>query len=397
MHRPSTGIWLFPDAPARELVDAVVAADEAGIDEVWIADEGVMREPLAVLSAAATMTTRIRLGIGITTPALRHPGALGASIATLDELSNGRAMLGLGIGGDLTLAPFGVRVERPVAMLRDAIRIARAVVERRPTAGYETPAHAMPARKVPIYVASRGEQINRLASRDADGVFLSGLRLDDVAEKVAWARSVRPITVALYASAQFAPHAPDDPTTLRGTPDDVAAGLQQLVTDHAPDTIGLALVDRGSLGASMANAIAALAPWRTPNTQDTHGTPDAWINTKTLRAVDPPLAIEQLVFEVRTEVFATWQEVEFEMWTLALADRFPALLHKETWVQDLGDWKRVSIVIHWRTLEEWLGIDPVWLEAQEAAFSQRIGPDNVRLVGWGHETGAHYRKISDYD
>ena len=70
----STGVWLYPDATVGELVDAVVAADTAGIDEVWIADEGVMRDPVVVFAAAAGLTRRVRMGIGITTPALRTPG-----------------------------------------------------------------------------------------------------------------------------------------------------------------------------------------------------------------------------------------------------------------------------------------------------------------------------------
>ena len=71
---PRIGLWLFPSVPVREMVDAVVAADAAGVDEVWIADEGVMREPLVALSAAAVLTTRIKLGIGITTPMIRQIG-----------------------------------------------------------------------------------------------------------------------------------------------------------------------------------------------------------------------------------------------------------------------------------------------------------------------------------
>ena len=103
----------------------------AGIDEVWIADEGVMRDPVVVFAAAAERTTRVRMGIGITSPALRHPGAIASTVASLDELSGGRMMLGFGVGGEQSLAPFGITVERPVALIRDALRISRAVLQRR--------------------------------------------------------------------------------------------------------------------------------------------------------------------------------------------------------------------------------------------------------------------------
>jgi 5,10-methylenetetrahydromethanopterin reductase len=255
--RPPTGIWLYPVASAPALVDAIVAADAAGVDEVWVADEGVARDPFVVLAAAAGRTRRIRLGIGITTPVLRHAGAIAAAAASLDELSGGRAVLGLGVGGHESLAPFGLPApERPVRLVRDAIRTARAVFAGEAGTGYEPPGHALPARPVPIFVGARGEQLNRLASREADGVFLSGFVPTDLAIPVAWARSVRPVAVALYASVRFRADAPADPTALRGTPEEIAAGLGALVAEHAPATIGLALVDQDDPVAMVERAVA---------------------------------------------------------------------------------------------------------------------------------------------
>ena len=238
-----TGVWLFSDAAASELVDAIRLADRAGIDEVWVADEGVSREPVPVLAYAAAATTRIELGVGITSPLLRHPGAIGSTISTLDELSGGRARLGLGIGGELSLAPFGLELERPIAVVREAVTIARAVITRTACEGYAPPTHAAPARDVPIHIGARGEQMNRLASKYADGVFLSGFDLDRLDDPVGWARSVRPIDVAIYASVRFRADAPADPTCLTGTPASIARGLRELIDRYSPTTVGLALVD----------------------------------------------------------------------------------------------------------------------------------------------------------
>lgn len=256
----NVGIWLYPDAPAHDLVDAIVAADQAGVAEVWIADEGVAREPIAIFSAAAPRTSRIRMGVGITSPALRHPGAVASSIATLDELNGGRTMLGWGVGGSESLGPFGITVDKPVALVRDAIRMSRAVLTRTAIDGYDPPAHAAPARSVPIYVGAKGEQLNRLASREADGAFLSGFDLDRLADPIDWVRSVRPIAVALYASARFRPTAPGaDPTALTGTPQTIATALQALATRHRLDTIGLALVDGEDMPTMMTKALATFA------------------------------------------------------------------------------------------------------------------------------------------
>lgn len=258
----NVGVWLFPDGPAAELVEAVVRAEEGGIDEIWIADEGVAREPIPLLSVAASRTRQIKLGVGITTPALRHPGAVGSTMSTLDELSDGRAILGFGVGGVASLGPFGLTVDKPIALIRDAVRTARAVIRREMIDGYEPPVHAAPARDVPIFIGARGEQMNRLASREADGVFLSGFDLGALDTPIEWARSVRPIEIALYASARFRADAPDDPTCLRGAPEEVAAGMHRLVERHRPDTIGLALVDGGDVLTMMDRAIEAVHRFR---------------------------------------------------------------------------------------------------------------------------------------
>jgi alkanesulfonate monooxygenase SsuD/methylene tetrahydromethanopterin reductase-like flavin-dependent oxidoreductase (luciferase family) len=251
----ATGVWIYPDAPIDHLVAAVVEADRAGIDEVWIADEGVMRDPLVVFAAAAGSTERVRMGIGITSPLLRHPGAIAATVASLDELSGGRMMLGFGVGGQQSLEPFGLTVQRPLALMRDALRTARAVFERRNDAGYVVTGHAAPARDVPLYVASRGEQINRLASREADGVFLSGFAPDRLDEVVGWVRSAGSPRVALYQSVRFRTSAAGDPTSVSGDPDDIASVLGALVDAYAPDSIGVALVDGGGVLDMLADAV----------------------------------------------------------------------------------------------------------------------------------------------
>ncbi len=232
------GIWIFPNRPAAELVDAVLVAEDVGLDEVWIADEGVAREPVAVLAAAAQRTSRIILATGVTSPMLRHPGAIASSLATLDELSGGRAVLGLGLGGQLSLEPFGIDVERPVAVVRDAIGIARSVLARTATRHYRPPTHAMPARSVPIWVGARGPQLVRTAARLSDGLFLSGCSADQHDEIVRHAASVGGSSYALYQSASSAPNSDSELGW-----DDAHALLASEAARLNPASIGLNLVD----------------------------------------------------------------------------------------------------------------------------------------------------------
>jgi alkanesulfonate monooxygenase SsuD/methylene tetrahydromethanopterin reductase-like flavin-dependent oxidoreductase (luciferase family) len=82
-------------------------ADQAGYDAVWVGDSIVAKprlEPLTTLAYLAGVTTRVRLGTAVLLPALRHPVVLAHQIANLDQISGGRAIMGLGVGWSLPSA-----------------------------------------------------------------------------------------------------------------------------------------------------------------------------------------------------------------------------------------------------------------------------------------------------
>src|SRR5712692_10239438 len=110
------------------MVEFIQHAEGLGLDEIWLGDEGPARDPLAVLAAAAIRTRRIRLAVGITNPYVRHPAATAVSMMTVHELSQGRAILGLGVGGNLALGPLGLSPTHPLATMTTALEITRAVI-----------------------------------------------------------------------------------------------------------------------------------------------------------------------------------------------------------------------------------------------------------------------------
>lgn len=238
------GVWMFPSAPAQQMVEAVVRAEQLGLDEVWIADEGVSREPLALLAAAAVQTSRITLATGITSPLLRHPGALASAAATIDELSDGRFVLGLGVGGALSLDPFGLTTDRPIGVIKDALLTARSVLTRSESAFYRPPEHAAPARGVELWVGGRGPQMVRTAARYGDGVFLSGCtpqQHDSIADN---ARTVQPdVGLALYQSAADVP--PDDRCSAWA---EVGVVVAEEARRLRPSSVGINLVDLNTGG-----------------------------------------------------------------------------------------------------------------------------------------------------
>ena len=153
-----------------------------------------------MLAAAAQRTERITLGVSVTNPFLRHPAVTAATAMTLNELSGGRFVLGLGPGGGMALDPVGVVRDRPLTRTRDALRVIRAVAERRPTDGYQPPSHGLPAAPLRVVIGARGERFNRFASESADGVFLGGIPRSVLPSTIEWARSVRPIDVGIHVN-----------------------------------------------------------------------------------------------------------------------------------------------------------------------------------------------------
>ncbi|WP_353988444.1 LLM class flavin-dependent oxidoreductase [Ruicaihuangia caeni] len=200
---PRRGVWVFPSAPAPALVDAIVAAEALGVDEFWIGDEGPARDPFAVLAAAARLTSRIRLGIAVTNPYLRHPMTTAIEAMTIDELSNGRMLLGLGPGGHVALGPAGVERSRPLAAVREALRLIRAVSRGESTEGYDPPPGAFTRPGLQVHIGSRSRRFQELASREADGVFLGGIPRSALGQTIAWAHSVRTIPLGVYSTGVF--------------------------------------------------------------------------------------------------------------------------------------------------------------------------------------------------
>ncbi len=101
---PSREALLWADGDMAFLVEAAVQAEKAGYDSVWVGDSLLARprgEPLTLLAGIAGATKRVQLGTAVLLPLLRHPVSLAHALATLDRLSNGRVIVGVGPGAEL--------------------------------------------------------------------------------------------------------------------------------------------------------------------------------------------------------------------------------------------------------------------------------------------------------
>jgi alkanesulfonate monooxygenase SsuD/methylene tetrahydromethanopterin reductase-like flavin-dependent oxidoreductase (luciferase family) len=113
------------DEDRRRTYAYVQAADEVGVDTVFVT-EAWGREPFGPLAILADRTSRIKLGTSIVNVYSRTPAALAQHFTTLDEISGGRAIAGLGTSGKLVIEEFhGIPFERSATRLRETIQIMR--------------------------------------------------------------------------------------------------------------------------------------------------------------------------------------------------------------------------------------------------------------------------------
>jgi 5,10-methylenetetrahydromethanopterin reductase len=175
--QPAVGLLLLADHSLKKIADVARLCEDAGYRYLWYADIRFAREIYLGLAVMASATSRILIGPGVTDPYSRHPALTAAAIATLDEMSDGRAVLGLGVGSN-GMKELGIERKLPVAAMRETVEMLRALQrgERVDKQGKVVSLNGAqlsfkPLRQtMPIYFATHGMQVANLAGQVADGV-----------------------------------------------------------------------------------------------------------------------------------------------------------------------------------------------------------------------------------
>ena len=162
-------VCLWRDDPAA-YAEEVAVADEVGFDLICGGDsQSVYREVYVSLTVAAMRTERALIGPMVTNPITRHPAVTASAIAAIDELSGGRAVLGIG-SGDSAIRNLGEKAAK-LAELREYIVTLQGLLRGETVEWRGKSVHVgWIARPVPIYVSAEGPRTLELAGEVADGV-----------------------------------------------------------------------------------------------------------------------------------------------------------------------------------------------------------------------------------
>lgn len=120
-----------PTTPVDKLLKIAQINEEAGFDSLWFPDHllfipyGIVPEAWSMLAATAVLTKGALLGTCVSDPHRHNPAVLAQKVATVDQLSGGRAILGLGAGEAMNLEPFGINWEKPVSKIAEFVTVVR--------------------------------------------------------------------------------------------------------------------------------------------------------------------------------------------------------------------------------------------------------------------------------
>jgi 5,10-methylenetetrahydromethanopterin reductase len=179
---PKLAVRLHGGLTPQNCVAQARAAETAGLNAVWFAENPFARGILPAAAACAVTTTTLQIGAGVFNPFNRHPSLIAMEIGALDELAAGRVRLGIGSGIGSAVERMGLNYAKPLAAVAEAVAIVRALLrgETVTTAGKVFSVDRIrldyaPRADIAIFMAARGDASLKLAGEIADGLLLSNM------------------------------------------------------------------------------------------------------------------------------------------------------------------------------------------------------------------------------
>jgi alkanesulfonate monooxygenase SsuD/methylene tetrahydromethanopterin reductase-like flavin-dependent oxidoreductase (luciferase family) len=164
------GLSVFPhDLRYSTVATLGTLAEDSGFDGVFVVEAGVSNDAMAMAQAIAMRTRRITVGTGIANLYLRHSMTLGAGAVAIDELSEGRFILGIGVNNASLITGLGLTWREPRLALRDTTAVLRQVFAGETPPGARTPLRRA-SHPIAIHLAGVALETAELAGEIADGL-----------------------------------------------------------------------------------------------------------------------------------------------------------------------------------------------------------------------------------
>ena len=174
----------LPGEDLDGILSFAVRCEELGFDSIWIPDHLVFVAPTTAYEAwtvgtlAADRTRSLSIGT-VSDPHRMHPAVLAQRLATVDHVSRGRVKLALGVGESMNLDPYGIRWDRPLSRVREAIDVMKTLWASKEPVGFDgeffhmekafLQIHPYERDSIPVYMATHTPKGLKLTGERADG------------------------------------------------------------------------------------------------------------------------------------------------------------------------------------------------------------------------------------
>jgi 5,10-methylenetetrahydromethanopterin reductase len=178
--RMEFGIGLMGEHPPHRMRTLCPLIEASGLDQIWVSDERFYRDVFVNMTLAVGLTHRVKVGSMVTDPFVRHPAVTAAAAASVDEVSGGRCVLGMGAGIS-GFHEMGIQRVRPARAIKEAVQLIHRLTSGEKAIAFEGQSvqfrgghlNFPPLRPVPVYVAGRGPKVLEIAGEVADGVVIA--------------------------------------------------------------------------------------------------------------------------------------------------------------------------------------------------------------------------------
>jgi len=174
------GIEFSPEKPTYEVAYYSRDAEDAGFHHVWITDHYNNRNVYSTMTDIAYNTNRILIGSAVTNPYVCNPVWTSTAIFTIDEISGGRAIFGIGAGDKMTLNAIGIKWKKPLTAVKESVEIFQQLNDTKKCKlkgeFFDIPNARIkknPPHRVPVYIGAQGPKMLKLSAALADGVLVN--------------------------------------------------------------------------------------------------------------------------------------------------------------------------------------------------------------------------------